>query len=151
MYQEVLNIVCFQTFSVKRKENDLHKNIRFQGACEKCIFSYNFTDRTKFMFLFHLQRLGAQRRDSRFFQFSKNKMQKKIFFFSKIYVLCNFCGFVLFFIWKHMENIFSEIAALLAIKFPKNNLCFNHLRQKLWEKIHFLQPKVNFSGEGKNT
>ena len=37
------------------------------------------------------------------------------------------------------------------LNYLQNDLCFNHLGQKLWEKIHFLQPKVNFSGEGKNT
>ena len=30
----------------------------------------------------------------------------------------------------------------------QNDVCFNHLGEELWEKIHFLQPKVNFSGEG---
>ena len=32
----------------------------------------------------------------------------------------------------------------------QNDVCFNHIVQKLWGKIHFLQPKLNFSGEGKN-
>ena len=29
MYREVLNIVCFETFSVKPKENDLHIKYTF--------------------------------------------------------------------------------------------------------------------------
>ena len=29
MYHEVLNTVCFLTFSVKRKENDLHRKYTF--------------------------------------------------------------------------------------------------------------------------
>ena len=32
MYHEVLNIVCFETFSVQRKENDLHRKYRFLGG-----------------------------------------------------------------------------------------------------------------------
>ena len=32
MYHEVLNIVLFQTFSVKRKENDLHIKYTFLGG-----------------------------------------------------------------------------------------------------------------------
>ena len=31
-YHAVLNIVCFQTFSVKRKENDLHRKYRILGG-----------------------------------------------------------------------------------------------------------------------
>ena len=33
----------------------------------------------------------------------------------------------------------------------QNDVCFNHLGQKLWEKIDFLQKNCNFSGEGKNS
>ena len=32
MYREVLNIVCFQTFSVKHKENYLHRKYRLFGG-----------------------------------------------------------------------------------------------------------------------
>ena len=32
MYHEVLRIVCFQTFSVKRTENDLHRKYRHFGG-----------------------------------------------------------------------------------------------------------------------
>ena len=32
MYHEVLNIVCFGTFSVKRKGNDLHRKYRLFGG-----------------------------------------------------------------------------------------------------------------------
>ena len=60
VYPVVSNIVCFFTFSVKRKENYLQKIYIFAGPCGKCIFSYNFTDITKLMILFYLQRLGAE-------------------------------------------------------------------------------------------
>ena len=54
--------VCFETFSEKRKENELHRKYTlFRGFCRKAIFSYNFTDITKFMILFHLQWPGAER------------------------------------------------------------------------------------------
>ena len=32
MYHEVLNIVCFEAFSVKRKENDLHRKYSHFGC-----------------------------------------------------------------------------------------------------------------------
>ena len=32
----------------------------------------------------------------------------------------------------------------------QNDVCFNYLAPKLWEKIHFFHSKVYFSGEGKN-
>ena len=32
MYHAVLNIVCFETFSVKCKENDLHRKYRLFGG-----------------------------------------------------------------------------------------------------------------------
>ena len=61
MNHAVLNIVCFKTFSVKRKENDLHRKYRlFGGSYRKSIF-YKLTDRTKLMIVFHLQSLGAER------------------------------------------------------------------------------------------
>ena len=48
MYHAVLNIVCFNTFSEKHKENELHRKYTFWGSCRKPISSYNFTDKTKF-------------------------------------------------------------------------------------------------------
>ena len=41
----------------------------FRGSCRRAIFSYNFTDITKLMILFHLQTLGAGCQDSFFFNF----------------------------------------------------------------------------------
>ena len=32
IYHAVLNIVCFETFSVKRKKNDLHRKYRLFGG-----------------------------------------------------------------------------------------------------------------------
>ena len=71
MHHEVSHRVCFLTFSVKRKENDLQRKYTFWGALGKCIFSYNFTDGTKFMILFHVQRVGTERIVSRFLTFEK--------------------------------------------------------------------------------
>ena len=52
---------------------------------EKCIFFYNFTDITKFMVLFHLQRLGAENKVSCFSNVWKMKCRKRFcFFFFKI-------------------------------------------------------------------
>ena len=120
------------------------ENIRFFGVCRKCIFSFNFTDRTKFMILFHLQRLGSQRRELRCFNFWKIKCRKKVYIFFKI---LRFCAIVcVFFLMKTDVKLHLRCRQLNSIQ---NDMCFNHLGQKLWEKIHFLQPKVYFSGEGK--
>ena len=92
MYHKVLHIVCFQTFSVKRKENDLHRKYFLgRGPCEKCIFSFNFTDRTKLMILFHLQRLGADHKVFHFLNFLKMKCRKRFdFFLLNITFSCDF-------------------------------------------------------------
>ena len=39
MYNEVLYIVCFETFSVKREENDLHRKYRVYGGPAKNLSS----------------------------------------------------------------------------------------------------------------
>ena len=51
MYNQVTNMVCFHTFFVKREKMICIENV-FWGP-------NNFKDRTKFMILFHLQRLGT--------------------------------------------------------------------------------------------
>ena len=56
-----------------------------------------------------------------------------------------------FFIETDEKYIFLSSLCCWQFNSLRNDVCFNHLGQKLWEKIHFLQPKVNFSGEGKNT
>ena len=154
MYLKVSNIVCLKTFSVKRKEYDLHRQYTFLGRISrKCIFSYNFTARTKFMILFHLQRLGAQRCNPRFFNFWKIKCRKWswIFIFQILRFYAIVCGFVLFFFRNKWKIIFGRLQRYWQLNSIQNDVWFNHLGQKLRENIHFLQPKVNFSGEGKNT
>ena len=76
--------VCFDTFSEKRKENDLYLNYMLLGGpAEKPISSYNFTDITKFIILFHLQWLGAERHTG-FANFWKIKIwEANQFFFQK--------------------------------------------------------------------
>ena len=78
MYHEVSNIVCFWTFSVKHIENDLHRKYSFfgRGPCGKYILFYNFTDITKFMILFHLQRLLAKRHVQFFSIIKKENLEK---------------------------------------------------------------------------
>ena len=93
-----LHIVCFKTFSVKRQWNNLHrKYMFFGGPCGKCIFSYNFTDRTKFMILLHLQRLGTECKVSQFLNFWKIKCRKRFDFFSQNFTLSYNCLFVFVF------------------------------------------------------
>ena len=55
------------------------------------------------------------------------------------------------FFWKQIENIFWRLWHYWQLNSLQNDVCFNHLGEKLWEKKDFLQWKVNFSGEGKNT
>ena len=102
----------------------------FRVPWGKCIF-YNFTYGTKLMILFNLPRLG-------------------IFFSWNFMFLCNCCGFVLFFYENRFKIILQSLQHCWQLNSVQYDVCFNHLGQKLWEKIHFLQPKVNFPGKGKN-
>ena len=52
MYHAVLNIVCFETFSEKRKENELHRKYTLLGVYTPPT-QKNFTDKTNLMILFH--------------------------------------------------------------------------------------------------
>ena len=45
-------------------------------SCGKCIFAYNFRDRTIFFYLFHLQTLGAEHHIPSFFNFWIIKFRK---------------------------------------------------------------------------
>ena len=91
--------LCFFCKSVKHKENDLHTNIGFLGSCRKSIF-YNFTEKTKFMIVFHLQSLAAERHRQHFLNFWKIKF--KIFFFYIFFqnytFLCRFFNVLYFFL-----------------------------------------------------
>ena len=70
MYHKVSNIGCFWTFSVKLKENDFYRKYRLLGGpAEIYLLQFNFTDRTKLMIFFHLQRLGAERHRTRFLNY----------------------------------------------------------------------------------
>ena len=73
----------------------MHRKYTFLGGPAENASFPTISDRIKFMILFHLQRLGAQRSDSRFFNFWEIKCKKK---YSEI--LCFFPivdGFVLLF------------------------------------------------------
>ena len=54
-----------------------------------------------------------------------------------------------FFMETDGKYFFGVLSAGGKLNSLQNDVCLNHLDQKLWEKIHFLQPKVNFSGDGK--
>ena len=99
------------------------------------------------MILIHLQRLGTQHSSSRFIIFFKIKLY--IFFLILLFYAI-VCGFVVFLSGNGCKIIFWRLLRYWQLNSIQNDVCLNHLGQKLWEKIHFLQPKVNFSGEGKN-
>ena len=65
MYHEVSHIVCFETFSVKLKENHLLRKYKIFGGPDENLSSP--THRTQFMIVFHLQSLGAERHRYSFF------------------------------------------------------------------------------------
>ena len=70
MHHVVLNIVCFQTFSVKHKKNDLHKKYMLFGGPAENLSSPTISQIEHFTpLLFHLQSLGAERLRQRFFNF----------------------------------------------------------------------------------
>ena len=75
-------------------------------------------------------------------RFYRMRLQTNIYIFNKQTIVC--C-FVLFFYGNRWEIIFWRSQRCLQINSLQNDVHFNHLGQKLWEKIHFLQPKVNFS------
>ena len=103
---------------------------------------YNFTAIIKFMIVIHLQRLGAQRSVLCFLILKKLNLENH-----NIFAIV--CGFVIFF-GNRWKIIFGGTLRCWQLNSIQNDVCFNHLGPKLWEKIHFLQAKVNFSGEGKN-
>ena len=49
-----------------------------------------------------------------------------------------------------MKFFFQKTLLYRQLNSLQNDVCFKHLGEKLWEKIHYMQPKVNFSGAGKN-
>ena len=128
------------------------ENIWFWGVWIKSIFFYNFTDIIKFMALFHLQRLGAEIKSSCFLNLKKIKY-RKIIKFSFVQILRFHkiaCCFVVLFL--EPDGFFFQKALLYRqLNSLQNDLCFKHLGEKLWKKIHFVQPKVNFSKTHQNT
>ena len=59
--------------------------------------------------------------------------------------------FLFSFLWKQIENIFWSWLLRRQLNSLQNDVCLNHVGQKLWEKIHFLQPKVSlFRGKEKH-
>ena len=110
---------------------------------------YNFTYRTKFMIIFYLQRLGAQRSELRFFNFRKIKYKKKVFLFFQVFFNC--LWFCVIFLWKQIKNNFLEFATLLAIKFPTKWWVFQPSRSKTVGEDTFLAAKSLLFRRRENT
>ena len=92
-------------FSITYRKRFAYKIYVLGVPCGKCIF-YNFADRTKFVILFHLQRLGAEHYSFSFFKLLKNKIYKiiLIFLFANGTFLYNICFLFCCFYFKQMEN-----------------------------------------------
>ena len=60
------------------------------------------------------------------------------------------CGFVLFFSGNRWQFFFfGDCKQHWQLNSLQNDVCFNHLGQKLWEKIRFLQSKQKFTFQEK--
>ena len=131
--------VCFNTFSEKRKENELHgRYMLLGGPAENRGSSYNFTNITKLMILFHLQWLGRSRAShTSFANFWKIKIWEANQFFPQICIFCPFFVCVACFYWKEIKYSKSGMWLSRQFNFLQNDVCFSLLGQKLWEEIHF--------------
>ena len=156
MYHEVINIVCFQTFPVKQIKRFAQKIYVFRGPCGKCIFSHNFTDRTKLITLFHFQRqVGAQRKISHFSNYGKIKIKcTKIYKKNFFKILCFYaivCGFGLFLSENNLIIIFLETAALVGNKIPCKMMHVSTIQVKnCGRRYIFCSQKLTFQ-EKENT
>ena len=98
MYHEVLNIVYFGTFSVKCKENDLHRKYRLLGVLQKINLLVQFHRQNKIDDCISFTKTWSRVPQVKFLKLFKNKIQKNIlkFFSPKFYVLVHiFYCFVL--------------------------------------------------------
>ena len=149
MYHEVSNIVCFQTFSVKCKGKQFAQKIYvFQGPCGKMHLFYNFTDITKFMILFYLQRLGAEHH---FFKSLKIKFRKTVTFFCcKFYVFIQYL-FCFVFLLETDRKWKNQNCCCLGNSIPQKMIFVPTIQVKNCGKsVISSSQKCNFSGEGKN-
>ena len=129
----------------------MHRKYVFWVVCRKCIFFYNSTDVIKFMVLFHLQRLDAEIKVFCFSNFWKIKCRKRFLKNSNSLFSYNCLLFCIIISGNRLKIFVWKTLLYRLLNSLQTDVRFNYLGQKLWEKIHFLQPKGNFSGEGKNT
>ena len=74
MYHEVSHIVCFYTFSVKHKENDLHRKYTFLGGPAENASSPTISQIEQNVSFYFIYKDKAQTVKFSFFKFLKNKM-----------------------------------------------------------------------------
>ena len=153
MYHEVLHIVCFATFSVKCKENDLHRKYRLLRGPAKNVSSIISQIEQNLWLYFIYKALDQSVTGGIFRNFWKINFRK--IFLKNVPHLSHFYAyfikFCIFFTGNRWKTKKIQLLGSRAFSSLQNDVCFNHLGQKLWEKIYFLQKKCNFSGEGKNT
>ena len=108
MYHEVLNIVCFQTFSVKHKENYLHRKYKLLGVLQKiCLLQFHRQNKIDDCISF--TKLWSRASQAAFSKFKKNTIQKNILnnFFLLFMFLFIFFNVLYFFYWKQIEKKYA--------------------------------------------
>ena len=138
MYHVVLNIVCFETFSEKRKENKLHRKYMLFWGCwydkyQQPISSHNFTDTTNLIILFHLPWFT---------------MKKIDFFFSKNHIFCIFIFLCCMFLLERDQIFKKWYVTVPATQFPTKWCPFQPFRSKTVGGDIFLVAKSYFFRRG---
>ena len=143
MYHEVSNIVCFQTFSVKRKKTICIENIRFQGALRKIHLVLQFHRYNKIYDFISFTKTRSRALQCQFLNYCKKKIRKiftkKIvpdftFSYNCLFILCCFY-------WKQMENGKTKTVAVSVIQFPIKRCLFQPSRSKTVGEETYLAAK----------
>ena len=91
MYHAVLNIVCFETFSKKRKENELHRKYTFSGGPAGNQSPPTILQTKLIWWFYFIYYNWVHSFTYRFFEFLNNKhLRRKWFFSSKNRIFCLF-------------------------------------------------------------
>ena len=150
MYHAVLNIVCSETFSEKRKETELHRKYTLFGGPAGSLSPPTILQIKQIWWFYFIYHDSTHSFTFHFLEFLNNKhlRSKWIYFSSKNRIFCIFF-FVLHVFTGNRSNIKNGMWRSRQLNFLQNDACFSLLGQKLWEEIHLGWRKVCFSGEEK--